>query len=209
MWQFSVSMLLLPFFKKWGELGRHEKLFICTIRETETGNPRKTLFSIALAILGGVVMFSLLSIQMRLRTSKKNKQILYGFTDGKLNGKKMKRENQVTKISIIIVASFVILYIPNFMIEIFDQNWTLPGLHVAGYISCWCWVFVNPFIYVFGCSLYRSAFKLTYGLPMDSKDTTYLSGGAKFHRHLSSSNISRKGSLADIGSIIKNQSTNE
>ena len=47
-------------------------------------NPRKALFSIALAILGGVVMFSLLSIQMRLRTSKKNKQILYGFT-GKLN----------------------------------------------------------------------------------------------------------------------------
>ena len=73
--------------------------------------------------------------------------------------------------------------------------------------SCWCWVFVNPFIYVFGCSLYRSAFKLTYGLPMDSKDTTYLSGGAKFYRNQSYSNISRKGSLADIGSIVKNQST--
>ena len=44
---------------------------------------------------------------------------------------------------------------------------------------------------------------------MDSKDTTYLSGGAKFYRNQSCSNMSRKGSLADIGSIIKNQSTNE
>ena len=56
------------------------------------------------------------------------------FIDGKLNGKNMKREAQVTKISIIIVAAFAILYLPNFMIEILDPNWTLPGLHVAGYI---------------------------------------------------------------------------
>ena len=46
----------------------------------------------------------------------------------------MKREAQVTKISIIIVAAFAILYLPNFMVEILDPNWTLPGLHVAGYI---------------------------------------------------------------------------
>ena len=56
MWQFSVGMMLLPLAGKWGELGMKEELFICTIKKTDTGNPRSWLLSIAVAILTVVVL---------------------------------------------------------------------------------------------------------------------------------------------------------
>ena len=56
MWQFSVGMMLLPLFGKWGELDLKEELFICTIKKTDTGNPRSWLLSIAVAILTVVVL---------------------------------------------------------------------------------------------------------------------------------------------------------
>jgi hypothetical protein len=134
--------------------------------------------------------------------SKKTKQILYESSGGKLNGKMMKRETQVTKISIMIIASFVILYLPNFLVEILDSNWSLPGLHIAAYIICWCWVFVNPGVYVFGCAYFRSAFKITYGLRLGSNDTTYASNSSKMRRNISCGTLTRVGSIANDRSII-------
>ena len=101
-----------------------------------------------------------------------------------------------------IIASFVILYLPNFLIEILDPTWKLPGLHVAAYIICWCWVFVNPGVYVFGCAYFRSAFKITYGLRLGSNDTTYASNSSKMRRNISCGTLTRVGSIANDRSII-------
>ena len=119
-----------------------------------------------------------------------------------MSGKMVKRETQVTKISIMIIASFVILYLPNFLVEILDPAWKLPGLHVAAYIVCWCWVFVNPGVYVFGCAYFRSAFKITYGLHLGSNDTTYTSTSSKMRRNISCGTLTRGGSIANDRSII-------
>ena len=150
------------------------------------------------------LLSSIISIQIWLRRSKKTKQILYESSGGKLNGKMMKRETQVTKISIMIIASFVILYLPNFLVEILDPTWKLPGLHVAAYIICWCWVFVNPGVYVFGCAYFRSAFKITYGLRLGSNDMTYASNSSKMRRNISCGTLTRGGSIANDRSIIVN-----
>ena len=101
-----------------------------------------------------------------------------------------------------IIASFVILYLPNFLVEILDPTWSLPGLHVAAYIICWCWVFVNPGVYVFGCAYFKSAFKITYGLRLGSNDTTYASNSSKMRRNISCGTLTRGGSIANDRSII-------
>ena len=48
-------------------------------------------------------------------------------------------------------------------------------VHVVGYIICWCWLFVNPLIYILGSAHIRSAFKFTFGLKKTDEDTTYMS----------------------------------
>ena len=61
-----------------------------------------------------------------------------------------------------LVVSFVVLLLPNFLVEVFDPNWDLPELHIAGYIICWSWIFISPAVCILGCAHFRLAFKETY-----------------------------------------------
>ena len=126
------------------------------------GNPREGLLSIALGIFAALVTFSIILNQIWLQNSKKKKQTLYGCGAGKLWIKKIKQETQVTSMSNMIVVSFVVLLLPNFLVEIFDPNWNFPELHIAGYIICWSWLFISPAVCILGCAHFRLAFKETY-----------------------------------------------
>ena len=77
----------------------------------------------------------------------------------------------------ILVACFAILYLPNFLIAISVPVDKLLGLHMAGYIIAWCWVFINPVIYIFGNGCFKVAFKKTFGLGLSPKDAEYQSTG--------------------------------
>ena len=51
----------------------------------------------------------------------------------------------------------------------------LLGLHIAGCILAWCWVFVNPITYIFGNACFKLAFKKTFGLSLSPRDAEYQS----------------------------------
>ena len=120
------------------------------------------MLSIVLGILAALVTFSIILIQIWLQKSKKKKQVLYGCGAEKLWIKKIKQETQVTSMSNMLVVSFVVLLLPNFLVEVFDPNWDLPELHIAGYIICWSWIFISPAVCILGCAHFRLAFKETY-----------------------------------------------
>jgi len=177
MWQFGVGLMLLPLYKVWGKLGRldPEESNQCTMIETETGNPQNGLFSITMAITIPIVVSSIVSIYRWMRSQN----TVYACADlsPELCEKFIKNEAQVTKTSMILVACFVILYLPNFLIAISVPMDKLLGLHIAGYIIAWCWVFINPVIYIFGNGCFKLAFKKTFGLSLSPRDAEYQSTG--------------------------------
>ena len=175
MWQFAVGLMLLPLYKVWGKLGRLEESNQCTMIKTETGNPQNGLFSIGMAITIPIVVSSIASIYLWMRSQN----TVYACADlsPELCEKFIKNEAQVTKTSMILVACFVILYLPNFLIAISVPMDKLLGLHIAGYIIAWCWVFINPVIYIFGNGCFKLAFKKTFGLSLSPRDAEYQSTG--------------------------------
>jgi len=187
MWQFAVGLMLLPLYKVWGKLGRLEESNQCTMIKTETGNPQNGLFSITMAITIPIVVSSIASIYLSMRSSTKNTLYACGDTSPELCEKFISNEAQVTKTSMILVACFAILYLPNFLIAISVPVDKLLGLHMAGYIIAWCWVFINPVIYIFGNGCFKVAFKKTYGLSLSPRDAEYQS--TEIVRNLSAKNL--------------------
>ena len=174
MWLFSIGMMMLPFYKVWGELGLNDQFNQCAMLETESGNPQNTLFEISMGITVPVVVFSVASIYSWTRSSTKEALYAVGDLSPDLTEQFIKHEAQVTKTSLVLIGCFGILYIPNFLIAIFIPNDDLPGLHIAGYIVVWCWVFVNPVIYVVGNRNFRLAFKITFGLSLNPNESVTL-----------------------------------
>ena len=212
MWQFSVGCMLLPLYKVWGQLGYTEHNFFCEMKETETGNPMKGLLAIAVGILFSVVSISCISIQVWLHSAKKKKKFLYACSGEKVSAKKMKAENQITNATILTVVSFFALYIPNFVIEVVDAKWKYPGIHVACYIICWCWLFVNPAIYYFASAHIRSAFRFTFGLRKTAEDTTYVSASTtnkSMIRHVSLASLQVNGTLERHGRKISKSASSK
>ena len=177
MWQFAVGLMLLPLYKVWGKLGRLEESNQCTMIKTESGNPQNGLFSITMAITIPIVVSSIASIYLWMRSSTKNTLYACGDVSPELCEKFIRNEAQVTKTSMVLVACFAILYLPNFLIAISVPVDKLLGLHMAGYIIAWCWVFINPVIYIFGNGCFKVAFKKTFGLGLSPKDAEYQSTG--------------------------------
>ena len=128
-----------------------------------------------MAITIPIVVSSIASIYLWMRSQN----TVYACADlsPELCEKFIKNEAQVTKTSMILVACFVILYLPNFLIAISVPMDKLLGLHIAGYIIAWCWVFINPVIYIFGNGCFKLAFKKTFGLSLSPRDAEYQSTG--------------------------------
>jgi len=187
MWQFAVGLMLLPLYKVWGKLGRLEESNQCTMIKTKTGNPQNGLFSITMAITIPIVVSSIASIYLSMHSSTKNTLYACGDTSPELCEKFIRNEAQVTKTSMVLVACFAILYLPNFLIAISVPVDKLLGLHIAGYIIAWCWVFINPVIYIFGNGCFKVAFKKTYGLSLSPRDAEYQS--TEIVRNLSAKNL--------------------
>ena len=177
MWQFSVGLMLLPLYKVWGKLGRDEECKQCTMIETETGNPLNGFFSITMGIAVPVLVVSIASIYLSMRSSTKNTLYVCSDVSPELCQKFIKNEAQVTRTSMILVACFVIPYLTNILIAISVPIDKLLGLHIAGYIIAWCVVFINPVIYVCGNDCFKLAFKKTFGLSLSPRDAEYQSSG--------------------------------
>jgi hypothetical protein len=174
MWLVSIGVMMLPFYKVWGKLGLLDVFNQCALMETESGNPQNGLFSISMGITIPVVVFSVASIYCWMRSSTKEALYACGDLSPDLIEQFVKHEAQVTKTSLVLVGCFAILYIPNFLIAIFIPIDDLPGLHIAGYMVVWCWVFVNPVIYVVGNRSFRLAFKITFGLTLNPNESVTL-----------------------------------
>ena len=174
MWLFSIGVMLLPFYKVWGKLGLIDVDNQCAMLKTESGNPQNGLFSITLGVTIPVVVISVTSMYCWMRSSTKETLYACGDLSPDLVEKFIKHEAQVTKTSIVLIACFAILYIPNFLITILIPINNLPGLHIIGHIVVWCWVFVNPVIYVVGNSCFRLAFKITFGLTLNPNESVTL-----------------------------------
>ena len=187
MWQFSVGLMLLPLYKVWGKLGRDEECKQCTMIETETGNPLNGFFSITMGIAVPVLVVSIASIYLSMRSSTKNTLYVCSDVSPELCQKFIKNEAQVTRTSMILVACFVIPYLTNILIAISVPIDKLLGLHIAGYIIAWCVVFINPVIYVCGNDCFKLAFKKTFGLPLSPRDAEYQSSGIV--KNLSAKNL--------------------
>ena len=80
----------------------------------------------------------------------------------------IKSEREVTRTSVIVVLSFILLYMPYiidgaFINRDFHKNGNHPGIRIVVYMIFWSSTFVNTCIYVCSNRLYDSAFFQTYG----------------------------------------------
>ena len=80
----------------------------------------------------------------------------------------IKSEREVTRTSVIVVLSFILLYLPYiidgaFINRDFHKNGNHPGIRIVVYMIFWSSTFVNTCIYVCSNRLYDSAFYQTYG----------------------------------------------
>ena len=85
-----------------------------------------------------------------------------------------KREQEVTRTSIIVLSSFIIQYMPSFLVGAFNpmpEFGNLPGLHIFCYMIFWTSTFVNTCLYIFSNRLYDSAFEETFGFSIRRKQS--------------------------------------
>lgn len=54
-----------------------------------------------------------------------------------------------------IFVCFLLCFLPLMIVNVFDDNMTIPTLHVCASILCWASAVINPFIYAVGSQNYR------------------------------------------------------
>merc|ERR1712029_1107950 len=69
------------------------------------------------------------------------------------------KERAITQMMMIIFFTFLLTYIPSFVVKWFDDDYELPTAHVICYIINWLSVIMNPLIYVVTQERYRIAYK--------------------------------------------------
>ena len=83
-----------------------------------------------------------------------------------------KREQEVTRTSIIVLLSYIFQYVPSLLVHTFNpmpKYGNLPGLHIFCYMIFWTSTFFNTCLYIFSNRLYASAFEETFGFSIRTK----------------------------------------
>ena len=143
LWTIMILLQLLPAMNVVGKIGVKNGLPYCTI-VNESGNFFTDIdklifvFGYSIPFVGLIASYSLIH--------KSIKQLATG------------REWQVTKTSLIAVGSYVFVYTPGFIVNIFNK-WSgenaFPELNVAVILLGWTHAFINPIIYIFFNRLFR------------------------------------------------------
>lgn len=161
-WGLSFGLMLLPFFRLWGQLGYEPLIFSCTILDYYDKNPLVFLLVVGCGVPMIVITFCYFRILWQVKKTSKNVRELMDeqqVTNVTLARQLKKKEAQMTKTTALVWLGFVICFLPSTLIIMFDP---MPpsknaGLHVAGYIIFWCSAFINPLIYIASNKYYRAA----------------------------------------------------
>ena len=137
LWTILILVQLLPAFHVWGQIGIKDGLPYCTL--WNEGGSTLTDINKWIHLVGYFLPFiSLIACYILIHKSIKE------ASTG--------RECQVTKTSLIVVGSFVFVYTPGFIVNIFNK-WSgenaFPELNVAVILLGWTHAFINPIIYIF------------------------------------------------------------
>jgi len=147
LWTILILVQLLPAFRVWGQIGIKDGLPYCTIWN-EGGSTLTDINKLIHYLFGYFLPFISLIACYKL-IHKSIKEASTG------------REWQVTKTSLIVVGSFVFVYTPGFIVQMFNKlpgENAVPDLHVAAYLLGWSHAFINPIIYIFFNGFFRKEF---------------------------------------------------
>lgn len=161
-WLFSFSMLLPTLTKTWGQFGLHDETFSCTILKLEGKSPKKFLFVFGFLLPCIVIIVSYSCIFYKVRQSRKNiaAHSPTSPTQAPLCRQVSQRADEIrlTKLMMIVFFSFLICFLPLMIVNVFDNKFRFPVMHVLASVLAWMSSCINPVIYAVLNRQYRQAY---------------------------------------------------
>jgi len=161
-WAFSFGMILPPLIEVWGTLGLDRATFSCTILKKNGTSPKKFLFIFGFLLPCVAIILCYSAIFYRVRQSRLNVQKHAAANPGKdscVASSQRKEDLRLTKMMLTIFISFLVCFLPLMLVNVIDDDLSIPTLHVIASVLAWMSATVNPFIYAFKNRQYQQAFK--------------------------------------------------
>ncbi|KAK2721873.1 protein trapped in endoderm-1-like [Artemia franciscana] len=180
-WLFSFGILLPTMFDSWGTFGLDAPTFSCTILKKDGKSPKKFLFAFGFLMPCIVIIFSYTCIYIKVRRSRLN-ILSHSTSPSKLSQKSISQSNgmsvqpsnepkgnsqrkedlRLTRMMLTIFCTFLLCFLPLMVVNIADDEITVPVLHVFASILAWASCVVNPVIYAASNRQYRAAYRALF-----------------------------------------------
>lgn len=166
-WMFSFGMMVPPLIGVWGRLGLDPESFSCTILKKNGKSPKKFLFLFGLIVPMVAIICCYSAIYFKVRASRRNLALHMsapsgaGKSSGQGYGAQVARKEdmRLTRMMATIFLCFMISFLPLMIVNVADDDVTIPSLHVLASVLAWASAVVNPFVYAFTNRQYRTAYK--------------------------------------------------
>ncbi|CAL4106679.1 unnamed protein product [Meganyctiphanes norvegica] len=167
-WLFSFGMMLPPLLGIWGQLGLDPESFSCTILKKNGKSPKKFLFLFGLIVPMVAIICCYSAIYFKVRASRRNLAVHTSGTSGtpaksstQSYGAQVARKEdmRLTRMMATIFLCFMISFLPLMIVNVADDDVTIPSIHVLASVLAWASAVVNPFVYAVTNRQYRSAYK--------------------------------------------------
>jgi hypothetical protein len=169
-WLFSFGMMLPPLLGIWGTTGLDKQTFSCTVLKVDGKSPKKffVVFGFVLPCLAIICCYS--AIFYRVRQSRMNVQKHLPTVGSKtketaIQASQRRDDLRLTKMMLTIFVSFLVCFLPLMLVNVIDDDFTVPVLHVIASVLAWASAIINPFIYAFKNRQYQQAFKAIFCTP--------------------------------------------
>ncbi|XP_022902766.1 protein trapped in endoderm-1-like isoform X2 [Onthophagus taurus] len=156
-WSVAFLIMLPPSLGIWGELGLNKSTFSCTINKKDGKSPKQFIFLVGFVIPCLVIIVSYTCIYLKVRQSNNNLKS-HRSNPKERSSKRERDDRRLTKLMLLIFACFLFCFLPLMCVNVFDDDTTIPTLHVCASILAWASSVVNPIIYVASNKQYRLAY---------------------------------------------------
>jgi len=184
-WAFSFGIMVPPLTESWGKLGKNNETKSCTILRGDDGrSPKRFLFALGFFLPCVVIVGCYTAMFLKVKQSRKNVQAhqkasgvgsvskdgvsgdaVSSCKGGSSTGggiqqsSQQKREDmRLTRMMLTIFLCFLVTFLPLMVVNVADDQMSVPSIHIIASILAWGSAIVNPFIYAFKNRQYQQAF---------------------------------------------------
>ncbi|KAK6995708.1 hypothetical protein SK128_001154, partial [Halocaridina rubra] len=168
-WIFSFGMMMPPLIGVWGRLGLDPPSFSCTILKKGGKSPKKFLFLFGFLLPMIAIIGCYSAIYYKVQRSRRNLAAHSAPTSPSGAGKSpstpsygaqmaRKEDMRLTRMMLTIFLCFLISFLPLMIVNVADDDVTVPSLHVLASVLAWASAVVNPFVYAVTNRQYRKAY---------------------------------------------------